>query len=84
MFEQMVCGTEFENSQKKTRLLAFVLHSSGDKRRNEPKKNSIDFLIKLNEDDWMFEKDQPCDQRKIFKLQTNSFWRHKFGLHDLM
>ena len=32
-------------------------------------KNSIDCLIKLDEDDWMFEKCvKTRDQRKIFKL----------------
>ena len=62
-------------ADKKLISKLFVRHSSGDKRRNEGKKSSIDFFIKLNEDDWMFEKDvKTGDQGKIFKLLTNSFW----------
>ena len=42
---------------------------SGDKRRNKGKKNLIDFKIKLNEDDWMFNRSVTTrDQRKSFKL----------------
>ena len=47
----------------------FVRHSSGYERRNERKKNLIDLLIKMNEDDWMFEKGvKTRDQRKIFEI----------------
>ena len=39
------------------------------KSRNEAKKNSIEFFIKLNEDDWMSEKGVKArNQCKIFKL----------------
>ena len=49
--------------------MLFVRYSSGDKCGNEGKRSSIDFLIKLNEDDWMFEKGvKTRDQRKIFIL----------------
>ena len=55
-------------AKKKLISKLFVRHSSGDKRRNEGK-NSIDFLVKLNEDDWVFEKSVTTrDQRKSFKL----------------
>ena len=54
--------------------MLFVRHLSGDKRRNKGRKNSIYFLIKLNEDDWVFEKGvKTPNQRKTFKLLTNSF-----------
>ena len=43
-------------ANKKLISKLFVRHSSGDKRRNDGKKNSIDFVIKLNEDDYMFER----------------------------
>ena len=47
--------------------------------------NLVDCLMKLNENDWTFEKDvKTRNQRKIFKLETNFFWRHKIDLHDLM
>ena len=46
----------FKIANKKLISKLFVRHSSGDKRRNERKKNLIDFVIKLNEDDWMFER----------------------------
>ena len=47
----------------------FVRHSSGDERRNKGKKILIYFVIKLNEDDWMFQKHITTrDQRKSFKL----------------
>ena len=43
-------------SNKKLIYKLFVQHSSGDKCWNEAKKSSIDFVIKHNEDDWMFER----------------------------
>ena len=43
-------------ANKKLISKLFVRHSSGDKRRNDGKKNSIDFVIKLNENDYMFER----------------------------
>ena len=43
-------------ANKKLISKLFVRHSSGDKRWNKGNKNSIDFVIKLNENDWMFEK----------------------------
>ena len=56
-----------EKVRKKLISTLFVRHSSGDKRRNEGKKNLINTLIKLNEDYWMFEKDvRTRNQRKIF------------------
>ena len=38
---------------KKLTSKLFARHSSGNKRRNKGKKILIDFVIKLNEDDWM-------------------------------
>ena len=54
-----------------TKLISnlFVQLSTGDKQWNEGKKNSIDFVIKLNKDDWMFERSVTTrDQHKSFKL----------------
>ena len=46
------------------------------------KKYSIDCPIKLNKDDWMFEKGiKTCNE---CKLKANYFWWHKFGLDNLM
>ena len=62
-------GQNLKVANKKLISKLFVRHSSGDIRRNEVKKNSIDFVIKLNKNDWMFEKSVTTrDQRKSFKL----------------
>ena len=56
-------------ANKKLIIKLFVQHSSGDKRQNKGKKNSIDFVINPNEDDWMFEKSVTTrDQHKSFRL----------------
>ena len=71
----MISRTKFEdNYNKKLISKFFVRYSSGDKRRNEGKKNSINFVIKLHKDDWLHERSVTTrDQRKSFKLLTNSF-----------
>ena len=52
----------------KNTSLTFFQPSSRDKRRNEGK-NSINCLIQLNENEWMFEKGvKTRNQRTIFKL----------------
>ena len=54
---------------KKLICKLFVRNSSGDKCRNEGKKNPIDFVIKLDDDNWMFEKSVTTrDQCKSLKL----------------
>ena len=56
----VLCGGHGTNlliiANKKLISKLFVRCLSGDKRRNEGKKILVGFVIKLNKDDWMFEK----------------------------
>ena len=55
-------------ANKKLISKLFFQHLSGDKHWNEGNKNSNNFAIKLNEDDWIFERSVTrCDQCKSFK-----------------
>ena len=56
-------------ANKKLISKLFVQNSSGDERRNEEKKNLIEFAIKLDKDDWLYERSVTTrDQRRSFKL----------------
>ena len=67
-FGDLSLSWEYRIYSKKLISKLFVRHSSRDKRQNEGKKLNC-FLIKLNEDDWMFEKGvKTRDQRIILKL----------------
>ena len=69
----------------KNSCLSFLFDTCQEINIGIKEKNSIDFVIKLKEDDWLFERSiTTCDQPKSFKLKTNSFGWHKFDLHDLM
>ena len=51
VFQQVFLQKNLLIANKKLISKLFIGHSSGDKRRNEGKKNSINFVIKLNDDD---------------------------------
>ena len=56
-------------ANKKLISKLLVRNSSGDERRNEEKKNLIEFAIKLDKDDWLYERSVTTrDQRRSFKL----------------
>ena len=59
-------------ANKKLISKLFVQHLSGDKRQNKEKRNSIDCQIKLNKDDWMFEKGK-CIITQDFQVVNKFF-----------
>ena len=71
LLDNPMCAKTYSDKKftnKKLISKLFVRHSSGDKHWNKGKKKLFDFVIKLNEDDWVFEKSvTTCDQRKSFK-----------------
>ena len=69
----------------KNSTLNFLFDTHQEINVKMKEKRSIDCITKLNKDDWIIEKDiKTYIQHNIFVMLANSFWQHKFGLHNLM